>query len=158
MDLQPFVTIIMPIRNEGGFIARSLGAVLGQDYPADRIEVLVADGLSTDSTRAVVADLALAHPNVRLLDNPGQIVSTGLNRALPLARGDVIIRVDGHCEIAPDYVRRCVAHLRADGVDGVGGPIETVADTPAGATIALAMGSPFGVGGSAFRTVRDRAL
>jgi len=155
---QPFVTIILPIRNEGGFIARSLGAVLGQDYPAARIEVLVADGMSTDGTRAVVADLARTHPNVRLLDNPGKIVSTGLNRALPLARGDVIIRVDGHCEIAPDYVRRCVAHLLADGVDGVGGPIETVADTPAGATIALAMGSPFGVGGAAFRTIRDRAL
>ena len=140
MNRNPLSPSLCRSATKAALLRAALGAVLDQDYPADRIEVLVADGMSTDNTRTVVADLALAHPNVQLLDNPGRIVSTGLNRALPLARGAVIIRVDGHCEIAPDYVRRCVAHLLADGVDGVGGPIETVADTPAGATIASGNG------------------
>jgi cellulose synthase/poly-beta-1,6-N-acetylglucosamine synthase-like glycosyltransferase len=156
----PFVSVVMPIRNEADFIAEGLGAVLGQDYPKDRMEVLVADGMSTDATREIVTRLAARpdQPAVTLIDNPGQIVATGLNLALRQARGEIIVRVDGHCRIEPDYVSQCVAHLRNDGVEGVGGPITTVAKTPVGRAIAAAMSSPFGVGGSAFRTVSDRTL
>jgi len=93
-----------------------------------------------------------------LVDNPGQIAPTGLNAAIAQARGEIIVRVDGHCEIAPDYVRRCVEYLQNEGVDGVGGPIKTVGQTPIAATIALAMSSPFGVGGSAFRTVNNKTV
>lgn len=157
-DNQCEVTIIMPVHNEEEFIERSLGMVLAQDYPAEQIEILVADGRSTDGTRAIVERLQIKHRNLYLIDNPGQIVPTGLNVAIPQARGDIIIRVDGHCEIAPDYVRRCVEHLQNGGVDGVGGAIETVGRTPVAQTIALAMSSSFGVGGSAFRTTREATL
>lgn len=159
-DILPFVSVIMPIRNEAAFIERSLGAVLAQNYPTDRLEVVIADGMSTDETREIIQRLADEHPqvNVRVIDNPGKIVPTGFNAALAEARGDVIVRVDGHCEIAPDYVSRCVAHLLQDSVDGVGGPIETVGTSPLSGTIALAMSSGFGVGGSAFRTVKDKAM
>ena len=154
----PFVTVVMPVRNEGELIDLSLNAVLGQDYPADRMEVLVADGRSDDDTAERIAKIAETDPRVRLLDNPGRIVSTGINRALTSARGSIVIRIDGHCEIAPDYVRRCVAHLETKDVDGVGGPIETIGETPWARAIAAAMGSKFGVGGSAFRTTRDRTM
>ncbi|HZW04013.1 MAG TPA: glycosyltransferase family 2 protein [Anaerolineaceae bacterium] len=154
----PFVTVIMPIRNEQNFIAQSLGAVLAQDYPADRMEVLVADGMSDDGTQAEVQRMAADDPRVRLLDNPGRIVPVGLNIALTQAHGEIVVRVDGHCVIAPDYVRRCVEHLESDGVDGVGGAMETIgADIPSQA-VALAMSSLFGVGGSAFRTVKNRRM
>jgi glycosyltransferase involved in cell wall biosynthesis len=152
------VSVLMPVCNEGSFIARSLGAVLAQDYPADRMEILVADGRSGDATRGVILALAREDRRVRLVDNPGRIVSTGLNRAMREANGEVIIRVDGHCEIAPDYVRRCVAYLESGQCDGVGGPLETIGLTPRAEAIATAMSSWFGVGGSAFRTVRDRSL
>lgn len=158
MAALPNVTVVMPVRNEGDFITRSLGAVLRQDYPADRLHVIVADGMSTDNTRPLIQALQAEHPNVTLLDNPGKIVSTGLNRALAHAKGEVVVRVDGHCEIAPDYVRRCVAHLQDDGVDVVGGPLETIGGTPLSQVIARAMSSWFGVGGSAFRTVSDRTM
>src|SRR5260370_9708678 len=69
-----------------------------------------------------------------------------------MARGDVIVRVDGHCEIAPDYIRRCVDHLQQETVDGVGGPLDTIGETPLARVIAVAMSTPFGVGNSAFRT------
>jgi succinoglycan biosynthesis protein ExoA len=154
----PFVSLVMPIRNEAGFIARSLTAVMQQDYPADRFEILVSDGMSTDGTRAILEDLRTQHPQVVVLDNPGRIVSTGLNAALAHARGSIVVRVDGHCEIAPDYISRCVAHLLEDGVDGVGGPLHTIGTTPVGAAIATAMSSRFGVGGSAFRTTQAKTL
>jgi glycosyltransferase involved in cell wall biosynthesis len=160
MASRPFVTVIMPVRNEEDFIAESLGAVLAQDYPAARMEILVTDGMSTDRTREIVRDLAARHPEhaVRLLDNPRRIVATGLNLAMRVARGEVIARVDGHCRIARDYLSRCVAHLERGDVEGVGGPINTVASTVCGQAIAAAMSSPFGVGDSAFRTVKDRTL
>jgi glycosyltransferase involved in cell wall biosynthesis len=159
-DAWPVVSVIMPVRNEADFIAESLGAVLAQDYPCHRMEVLIADGLSTDGTREMVTAMAARHPQhtVRLVDNPGRIVATGLNAALRLAKGDVVVRVDGHCRIAPDYVSRCLEHIRSDQVDGVGGSIHTIATTAVGQAIAAAMSSPFGVGGSAFRTVTDRTM
>lgn len=148
----PFVSVVMPVRDEAGFIERSLGAVLAQDYPAGRMEVIVADGMSRDSTRDLVRAAADRDPRVRLVDNPGRIAPTGLNAALAQARGQVLVRVDGHCEIAPDYVSRCVAHLSGGEADGVGGPLETIGETPVAQVIALAMSSGFGVGGAAFRT------
>lgn len=153
----PFVSLVMPVRNEASFIAHSLGAVLAQDYPSERIEVIVADGMSTDGTRELVRSFQARHCSLCLIDNPEKIAPTGLNAALRQAIGDIIIRVDGHCEVAPDYVRRCVEHLQ-DGVDCVGGPIETVGETLSARAIALAMSSNFGVGGAAFRTVKDRQI
>lgn len=158
MENLPAVSVIMPVRNEAAYIERSLGAVLAQDYPADCLEILVVDGLSTDGTREYVLARQGGHPRLRLLDNPAGIVPPGLNIGIAQATGDIIVRVDGHCEIAPDYVRQCVRHLLADGVEAVGGPIETIGQTDEAQAIALAMGSWFGVGGSAFRTVKDRPL
>lgn len=156
-DRYPFVTVIMPIRNEAAYIARSLGAVLAQDYPPDRLEILVVDGMSEDGTRDLVADLQIRNPQfvIRLLDNPARIVPTALNIGLRHARGEVIVRVDGHCEIAPDYVRRCVEGLQETGADCVGGVCITVGETSTARAIALAQSSWFGVGGVAFRTGRS---
>jgi succinoglycan biosynthesis protein ExoA len=148
----PRVTVIMPIRNEKAFIARSLGAVLGQDYPAERMQVIVADGMSDDGTRDVIAGLAAAHPRhaVEIVDNPGRIVPTGFNAALDRATGDVVVRVDGHTIIDDDYVTQCVAASAATRADNVGGRMDAVSDGPVGAAIALATSSPFGVGNSQF--------
>jgi succinoglycan biosynthesis protein ExoA len=147
----------MPVRNEADFIARSLRAVLAQDYP--KLEVLIADGMSTDQTRAIIEKVAAgARFPVRIVNNPGKIVPTGMNLAMAQTKGEVIVRVDGHCEIAPNYVSRCIAHLREQGVDGVGGPIQTVGTTPLSETIAVAMSSAFGVGSSAFRIRQWREM
>jgi len=149
---QPFVSVIMPIRNEGDFIARSLGAVLEQDYPHDCMEVLIADGMSTDQTRAVIADTAAQHPEiaVKILDNPGKIVPTGFNIALRNAAGDIIVRVDGHTVIEPDYVRQCAHLLQQTGADNVGGRMTAIGRGDFGEAAALATSSPFGVGGARF--------
>ena len=159
------VSILMPVRNEADFIVRSVGAVLAQDWPEGRLEVIVADGMSDDGTREVLAELAKAHPRLRVIDNPAGIVAPGLNLAIAEARGEVVIRVDGHCEVAPDYVVRCVEALERHGMGegrplGVGGPIETIGANLTARAISAAMSSLFGVGGAGFRvgTAREREV
>ncbi len=150
----------MPIRNEALNISSALSRVFAQDYPSDSMELLVADGMSDDKTRQIVWDFSVSHPemNIRVLNNPGKIVPTGMNIAMRQAKGEIIIRVDGHCIIASDYVRRCVEHIQKEGVDGVGGPMESIGETSVAKAIAIGMSSPFGVGNSAFRTTTNQSM
>lgn len=148
----PFVSILIPVYNEKAYIDRCLQAVLTQDYPSDLIEVWIADGLSADGTREIIADYINQYSNIFLVDNPGRIVPTGLNLLIPKTKGEVVIRVDGHCMIAPDYVSNCVRHLQQDQVDGVGGPMRSIGEDLISQITALAMSSKFGVGNSSFRT------
>ncbi len=141
---EPFVSVIMPIRNEEAFIARSLGAVLTQDYPANKIEVLIADGMSDDKTLEIIRALPGAD-RVHVIDNPAYIQTAGLNRAIPHTRGEIIIRVDGHTVIAPDYVRQCAQTLEQTGAQNVGGPMNPIGITPMGKAIAIAGKSSFAV-------------
>ncbi len=147
---QPSVSVIMPIRNEVDFIEHSLGAVLTQDYPADRLEILVVDGMSDDGTREKAHQMLADQCNAHLLNNPYHIVPTALNIGLAQARGDVIVRVDAHTIIASDYVSRCVETLAETGMDCVGGLMRAAGQTPWGEAVALATSHPFGVGGSRF--------
>ncbi len=148
---EPSVSIILPIRNEKRYIEQCLGGVLTQDYPQDKIEVLAVDGMSTDGTREMVKVFAARDSRLRLLDNPQRIVPVALNRGIQVAQGTLIIRVDGHAVIAPDYVRRCVEVLARVQADCVGGAIRTIGVTLTARAIALAQSSPFGVGNAAFR-------
>jgi len=133
-------------------MTRCLGAVADQDYPSNQIEVLVADGMSEDGTFELLRDWAEEDKNRYVFQNHGKIVPTGLNILIPKTKGEVIIRVDGHCVIAPDYVSNCVRHLEEEGVDGVGGPMHTIGENLISQVTALAMSSKFGVGNSSFRT------
>ena len=149
---EPFVTVLVPVRNEERYIERCLYSLARQDYPRHRFEVLVVDGRSTDATREIVARFAAESTmDVRLLDNPHQATAAGLNAGLDEARGDVIVRVDGHAAIESDYLSRGVFALFDQGADCVGGVIASEGDTYIGRAIAVAMASRFGVGGVSFR-------
>ena len=149
---QPFVSVLVPVRNEARYIERCLRSLAAQDYPRDRFEVLVIDGRSDDATRELVAHFAAESTlDVLLLDNARRKTAAGLNRGLDEARGDVIVRVDGHATVAEDYLSRGVFALFDAGADCVGGIIEARGDTMFGRAIAAAMSSRFGVGGVAFR-------
>ncbi|MCA1657042.1 MAG: glycosyltransferase family 2 protein [Actinobacteria bacterium] len=142
----PSVTVAIPVLNEAEHIDACLDAVAAQTY-GNIVEVLVVDGGSSDATREIVAG---RRGNVRLLDNPRRIQSAALNVALAAARGEMFIRVDGHCTIAGDYVERCVAALDETGAAMVGGAMNPQADGWLGAGVAAAMTSPFGVGPARF--------
>jgi succinoglycan biosynthesis protein ExoA len=155
----PFVSVVMPVRNEAEFIERSLLAVFTQRYPTDSMEIVIADGFSTDETRTLIERLrATTNIAIHIVDNPEKIAPSGLNRAIAKAKGEIIVRVDGHCEIEPNYVVNCVKYLEEGKADGVGGPIETLGETIQAQAIAIGMSSTFGVGGSAFRTINDREM
>jgi glycosyltransferase involved in cell wall biosynthesis len=150
---QHFVSIIVPVRNEERYIERCLYSIARQDYPRSRLEIIVVDGDSTDLTREIVNRFAAEYDiDLRLVANPRRKTAAGINIGLDHARGDVIIRIDGHATIASDFLRLSVDALYATGADCVGGVIESEGDTWAGRAIAAAMSSPFGVGGAAFRT------
>ncbi len=143
----PFISVIVPIRNEEHCIRQTLERLLAQDYPAERFEVLVADGRSTDATRAIVRSLAVRHPNVRLLDNPRRWSSAGRNAAVRAARGDLLVLIDGHCELDNSHYLADVAHaFERSGADCVGRPqpLDVSGASPLRRAIAAARSSPLG--------------
>jgi len=148
----PFVSIILPVRNEFAFIEHTMKAVLSQDYPHDCMEILVADGMSTDDTRKIIQKIVGLHPSVsiQILDNPGKIVPTGMNIALRQAKGEIIIRVDGHTIISPGFLGQCVDALERTGADNVGGKMTAIGSNPFGKSVAIATSTPFGIGGGRF--------
>jgi len=151
---QPFISIIIPCRNEKNYIIACLDSVLAQDYPGDRMEVLVADGMSTDGTKEMLLGYIKGHPSVHYVENPKKTVTMGLNIMIKQAKGELIARMDAHTEFPKDYISKCVKYIQEYNVDNVGGVILTLPgnDSLGAKAIALAMSSPFGVGNSYFRT------
>lgn len=151
-DTLPFVSVIVPMRNERRHIERCLRSLDAQDYPRDRFEVIVVDGDSTDGSRELAR--SVGGERVQIVENRGRHTARGLNVGLAYARGEVIARVDAHAAVAPDFLRRSVEALARTDADAVGGPIETLGEGPAGEAVALAVSSPFGVGNAVFRYSR----
>lgn len=139
------VTVAVPVFNEAAHIDACLAAIERQTYP-HIAEVLVVDGGSTDGTQQRLENRA----RVRLLDNPERIQSAALNLAIDEAIGDVIVRVDGHCVLADDYVERCVETLEDTGAAIVGGSMTPQAAGRWPAAIAAAMSSRIGAGPARF--------
>jgi succinoglycan biosynthesis protein ExoA len=151
------VSIIVPCRNEARYIEAFCRGALAQEVPQGiRLQLVIADGQSDDGTRERLAQLAAQDSRIAWIDNPGRIVSTGLNRALAVAQGEVVVRMDVHTEYAPDYVAQCLAALRQTGADNVGGPWHAVPDQDAGPTahaVAAAFQSRWVAGGAASRAL-----
>jgi succinoglycan biosynthesis protein ExoA len=150
--MQPRVTIAMPAYNEERYIEACVASVQAQDYPRHLIEILIADGRSTDRTREIIAALAAADPRIHLVDNPARLQAAGLGLMVKQATGDVLVRMDVHCEYAPDYVRKCVEVLERTGADNVGGSHRARARTAFQRALCAALASPLGVGGARYRS------
>ena len=119
----PYISVIVPVRNEAGYIAETLRQLLAQEYPSNRLEILVADGRSTDETRTIVSAIAAEFPRVRLLDNPRRLSSAGRNVAVKASHGDLILLIDGHCQIDnPRYLLDLADAFERSGADSVGRP------------------------------------
>jgi succinoglycan biosynthesis protein ExoA len=115
--------VIVPVRNEARFIGGTLEQLCRQDYDRERFEIIVADGQSSDATREVVDDWARRHPNVHLVDNPKHWSSAGRNAAIAIAQGEIVVLVDGHCELEnPTYLRDLADAFERSGADCVGRP------------------------------------
>lgn len=147
------VAVIIPCRNEEKYIGRCLDSVVSQDYPKDKLEILVIDGMSEDGTREIARQHSEKHPFIKVLDNPKRIVPCALNVGIRQAKGDVIIRMDAHTVYEVDYISKCVNYLNQHNADNVGGVCVTLpgSDGLLAESIALVLSHPFGVGNSYFR-------
>lgn len=153
--MKKFVSLVVPCRNEEKFIGKCLESLLAQDYPKERMEILVVDGDSKDRTREIVKKFQ--NPNakfqIRLLDNPKRITPVAANIGIQEAKGEIVTRLDAHATYAIDYLAKCVAALDSFGADVVGGVVRAVpaANTAMAKAIAIVLSHPFGAGGSRFR-------
>jgi hypothetical protein len=153
------VSVVIPVLNEERYVRDCLASVQAQDYPADLVEIIVADGGSTDATRAIVAAMAADDPRIRLIENPGRNQAAGLNRSIVAAVGEVIARLDAHASWGPSHVTKCVEILDRTGADNVGGTMDAVGSTAIGQAVALATRTRLGAGGAEYRVGRwERAV
>jgi cellulose synthase/poly-beta-1,6-N-acetylglucosamine synthase-like glycosyltransferase len=146
----PLVSVIIPCREERTHIASCIASILAGDYPRDRLEIVIADGMSRDGTREILDEFRAKYSNVRVIDNPGKGIASGLNLAIRAAAGDIILRMDAHTEYAPEYVRHCVDELEKGHADNVGGPARTKATGYIQQANRIAYHSRFSVGGARF--------
>lgn len=158
-ETMPIISVVIPIRNEERFIAQTIRYVLMQDYPADRVEILVVDGESDDRTAEIVGAIAQQDSRVRLLHNPGRLSSAARNVGARAARGDIITFIDGHTYIDNDQLLRNTALLMAEkSVQALSRPqfLETPENTDFQKAVALARRSVIGHGlDSTIYTDRD---
>ena len=148
-----FVSLIVPCRNEGDFIEACLESLVRNGYPADRREIVIVDGQSTDRTRAIACEYSRRHPGIRVIDNPRGTIPAAMNIGIKAARGDAVLKIDAHSTYPPDYVSRCVELLFKSGADNVGGVLVTRprTDGAVAKAIALVLAHPLGSGNSGFR-------
>jgi len=153
----PTVSIIVPCRNEERFISACLDSIIANDYPKDRFEVLVVDGMSTDKTREIIKRYNQKYPFLKILDNPKAITPAAMNIGIKNSKGEIIIKMDAHSVYEKDYISKCVEHLEESGADNVGGVLKAipVKNTLTAKTIAISLSHFFGAGGSYFRTGTD---
>ncbi len=119
----PFVTVVMPVYNEGQFIASTIQQIVDQDYPADKFEVIVVDGMSTDNTRYIVRKFTKKHQNIRLLANPKMRSSAGRNMGFLEGNGEYFVVIDGHCFIPDTHlIENIVVSFEKSGADCLGRP------------------------------------
>lgn len=149
----PFITILVPCRNEVRYIEGCLRSILAATYDKDLLEVLVIDGLSDDGTREEVERIAAKHPSVRMVDNPKRTTPAALNVGIQQAKGDVLIRMDAHATYPSDYISKLVDWQCKTGADNVGGiRLAVAADrSPMATAIACGVSHPFGVGTSNYQ-------
>ena len=147
-DTTPFVTVVVPCRNEEKHIARCLESILANDYPKERMEVLVVDGMSEDRTREIVASYSERYPIMRLVENPEKHIPAAMNLGIHEARGETIVKMDAHSTFQREHISLCVSYQEKYGAENVGGVCKMTpgADTATARAIVLGLGSRFGSG------------
>ena len=162
MGILPSVSVIIPCFNEQATIALVLEALFEQTYPLDRMEVIVADGISSDHTRDKIADFCRLHPELRVsvVDNPRRIIPAAVNIAIEAAKGEIIVRLDAHSVPDVQYVEQSIHDLINGKGDNVGGiwMIQPGSETWIGRSIAAAAAHPFGVGDALYRFSNEPAV
>ncbi|MCW2944778.1 MAG: glycosyl transferase family 2 [Actinoallomurus sp.] len=147
----PAVSVIMPVLNEERHLAEAVEAILSQEYPGE-LELVLAIGPSRDRTQEIAEKLAADDPRIIVVPNPTGRTPHGLNASIKASQYSIVVRVDGHSLLPPDYVRAAVETLEETGADNVGGIMAAEGVTPFEMAVARAMTSKIGVGNAPFHT------
>ena|SRR2546426_1769886 len=139
--MSPRVSVIVPARNEAETIEDCLRSIFAQEVEGG-LEVIVADGRSTDGTAAIARSAG-----AKVAENPAQTTPAGLNAALAAAKGEIIVRFDAHGRMPPGYLEASIRALdEEEGAVGVGGWVQVEPTGPWGRAIGAALGSRLGTG------------
>jgi succinoglycan biosynthesis protein ExoA len=157
-DRPVLVSVLTPVLNEADGLHDVLKRFQEQEDPGGEIEFLFADGESSDDTRAILEQAAVADPRIRVLDNPGRVTSAGLNVGLAVARGTFVARMDAHALYPSDYLKVAVARLSRGDVAAVSGPQIAVGRDRWSSRVATAINTRLGMGGSNFRRAIDEEV
>lgn len=153
------LSVICPIFNEEKYIRACIDSLILQDYPKDELEVIFADGMSTDRTREIVRAYMSQYPWIKLIDNPDRIVPPALNKAIETSKGEIIMRLDAHASYPNNYFTTLVNAIKKYDADNVGAVCRTdvINKTPKSCAIKAVLAHPLGVGNSSFRTGIEKA-
>jgi glycosyltransferase involved in cell wall biosynthesis len=150
-DQENSVSVILPLLNEEKYLAATLAGITSQDFKGN-FEIILALGPSKDRTSELAAKFATEDSRIKLIQNPSGKTAAALNAAIGVAIHPIIVRVDGHAVLPKDYIRVAVKTLLETGAVNVGGIMAAQGETFFEKSVALAMRSPIGVGGSRFHT------
>jgi glycosyltransferase involved in cell wall biosynthesis len=151
--MKPFISIIIPCRNEELYIEECIESILSSTYGNSSLEILIVDGESTDNTKRIIQKYQIEYDNIMLLNNPKKIVPIAMNLAIKLAKGQYIIRLDAHSKIPIDYFDKLIdwsIKLNADNVGGIC-IVDTLNENNKTNAIKYVLSNKFGVGNSYFR-------
>jgi glycosyltransferase involved in cell wall biosynthesis len=143
------VSVVIPVLNEAPYLNEAVSRVLEQKVDVD-LEVILALGPSKDNTNEVAAKLAQRDSRVKLVQSKTGKTAAGLNIAVRASKYQVIVRVDGHCELSPNYISTALETLVRTNADVVGGVMAATGITNFEKAVACAMRSTLGVGPAAF--------
>jgi glycosyltransferase involved in cell wall biosynthesis len=146
-------SIVIPCRNEAKFITGCLESILNNGFPTDELEIIVADGESTDRTDNIVRQYALEYSCIRYILNRKRITPCGLNTGILASSGKYVMILGAHTTLNKGYIRKCIEMFdEVHDAACIGGYVEHLPENPMSALIAKAMSHPFGVGNAHFRT------
>ncbi len=153
MSSLPLVSIIIPCRNEQKFIEKCLDSVFANDYPKERLEITVVDGMSEDGTREIMQKYTKHYQFVKVLDNPGKITPCALNIGIEKAMGSIVMRMDAHTTYERNYISKCINYMDRYKADNVGGiwKIQPRSNAFISKGIVSALSNPFGIGNAYYR-------
>ena len=151
------VSIVIPCRNEEKFIGACLDSIIANDYPKDKLEIIVVDGMSADETRNVIERYSNKHQFIRILDNTKKIIPAAMNIGIKNAHGEVVMKMDGHATYELEYISKCVRYLNEYNADNVGGIWNVIprVNTPTSNAIAEVLKQPLGSGNAYIKIGAD---
>ncbi len=147
----PLVSIVIPMLNEVKAIERCITSILSQDYPTDKIEIVVVDGFSTDGSREIVQNFSKNSSNVKLEDNPIKRTPAALNIGIKKSTGSVVIILGAHTKIKSDFIKLNILYMQKMDVLCTGGTQVNIGETFIQQAIGDAMGSIFGIPSAPYR-------